>query len=119
MKTAVVPAVVNPIIGLDLDANTRCRHYHGATDVIAIKMQCCGTYYACIDCHRALAGHAASVWPQSEWDTKAVLCGVCQTELSIHEYLSSGNCCPRCEAAFNPGCRSHYHLYFETATASK
>ncbi len=115
METTVGTA----IHGLDLDAHTRCRHYYGATDVIAIKMHCCGKYYACIDCHRALADHPASVWPASEWETKAVLCGVCRTELSIREYLNSGNRCPHCKAAFNPGCRKHYHLYLETAAASK
>jgi uncharacterized CHY-type Zn-finger protein len=114
METAA-PAVVPNVHGLDLDASTRCRHYHGAADVIAIKMRCCGIYYACIDCHQALAGHAATVWPLTGWDTKAVLCGVCRTELSIHAYLSSGNRCPHCEAAFNPGCRNHYHLYFESS----
>lgn len=100
--------------GLDLDANTRCRHYHSEKDVIAIKMRCCEAYYACIDCHASLAGHAAAVWPQSECQTPAVLCGVCKTELSIDEYLNANNRCPRCQAAFNPGCRNHYHLYFES-----
>jgi len=105
--------------GLDLDANTRCRHYRSERDIIAIKMPCCGAYYACIDCHASLAGHPATVWPQSEWQTPAVLCGVCQTELSILEYLGSDNRCPHCHAAFNPGCRNHCHLYFEVAAPSK
>jgi uncharacterized CHY-type Zn-finger protein len=106
---SAVPAVC----GIDLDPNTRCLHYHGPTDVIAIKMQCCQTYYACIDCHATLAGHPAKVWPHTKWDSKAVLCGVCRNELTIQEYLDSNNRCPNCAAAFNPGCRNHYHLYFE------
>jgi len=99
--------------GVDLDPNTRCLHYRSAADVIAVKMRCCETYYACIDCHRSLAGHAAKVWPLIEWHCKAVLCGVCRTEMSVIEYLESGNRCPGCAAPFNPGCRNHYHLYFE------
>jgi uncharacterized CHY-type Zn-finger protein len=104
-----------PIVkGIDLDGSTRCRHYRSALDVIAIKMKCCGTYYACIDCHSELARHAASVWPRQEWNQKAVLCGVCGAEMSVTEYLDSTNICPECRAAFNPGCRNHYYLYFET-----
>ena len=105
--------------GVDLDPNTRCRHYHGPTDVVAIKMRCCETYFACIECHAALAGHPAEVWPRGRWQEKAVLCGVCGTELSVLEYLDSGNRCPHCAAHFNPGCRNHYHLYFEMPAVSK
>lgn len=99
--------------GVDVDAQTRCAHYHSAPDVIAIRMACCGRYYACKDCHEELAGHAIAVWPRAQWDEKAVLCGVCGSELTIYEYLQSGYACPHCNAAFNPGCRNHYHFYFE------
>jgi uncharacterized CHY-type Zn-finger protein len=98
--------------GIDLDNETRCAHYKTAVDIIAIKMRCCGVYYACKDCHEALAGHQSELWPQSEWNQPAVLCGVCQHELTITEYMASGNRCPNCGAAFNPGCRNHYHFYF-------
>ena len=40
-----------------MDAETRCVHYRSALDIIAIKMACCGVYYACKDCHAALADH--------------------------------------------------------------
>ena len=63
--------------------------------------------------HDALADHPAKVWPAAEWDQPAVLCGVCGGELSVREYMGCGNRCPACGAAFNPGCRLHYHLYFE------
>ncbi|HEX2592814.1 MAG TPA: CHY zinc finger protein [Rhizomicrobium sp.] len=99
--------------GVDVDAQTRCAHWHSPVDVIAIKMKCCGVYYACKDCHDALAGHPVSVWPQREWDQPAVMCGVCGTELSVRDYLGCGNVCPACGAGFNPGCRTHYHFYFE------
>lgn len=99
--------------GVDLDPQTRCRHYHGKLDVVAIKMKCCGVYYACKDCHAALANHNIEVWPRPQWEEKAILCGVCGTELTIHEYLESGDHCPACHADFNPGCRNHHHFYFE------
>ena len=98
--------------GLELDPQTRCAHWRSALDVVAIKMRCCGVYYACKDCHEALADHPIRVWPRAEWDEPAVLCGVCGTELSISQYLACENRCPNCGAAFNPGCRTHYHFYF-------
>jgi len=100
--------------GVDVDAETRCRHYNKPVDIIAIKMKCCGVYYACKDCHDALAGHAIEVWPHDEWNENAVLCGACSSELSIAQYLACNNFCPACETAFNPGCRNHYRFYFET-----
>jgi len=105
---------MRPIVrGIDLDSETRCAHWHSPLDVIAIKMKCCGVYYACRDCHDALAGHAAEVWPETEWGQPAVLCGVCGHEMSARDYLDCQNRCPHCGAGFNPGCRHHYHLYFE------
>jgi uncharacterized CHY-type Zn-finger protein len=102
------------VCGIDLDCQTRCAHYNSTLDIIAIKMKCCGLYYACKDCHDALANHAIEVWPRDEWDKPAVLCGACGTELSIRQYLECSNECPACQARFNPGCRSHYHFYFQT-----
>jgi len=99
--------------GLDLDPETRCAHWRSALDIIAIKMRCCGGYYACRDCHDALADHPATVWPRAEWNESAVLCGACGTEISIEAYLACDNRCPTCAAAFNPGCKLHRHLYFE------
>jgi uncharacterized CHY-type Zn-finger protein len=101
--------------GVGLDPQTRCVHYNTALDVVAIRMKCCGQYYACKDCHDALADHAIEVWPRGEWDGQAVLCGVCGTEMSIRQYLDCENACPACGAPFNPGCRGHYHFYFEAA----
>lgn len=101
------------VFGVELDAETRCAHYKSPRDVIAIRMKCCGEYYACRECHDALARHPAEVWPQAEWDQAGALCGVCGSELTIRQYLDCGNTCPHCGAGFNPGCRNHYHLYFE------
>ncbi len=104
---------VREVRGLELDSQTRCRHYNGPTDIVAIKMRCCGVFYACKDCHAALAGHPIEVWPKIEWNQKAILCGACRAELTIQQYLESGFECTVCHAPFNPGCRNHYQVYFE------
>jgi uncharacterized CHY-type Zn-finger protein len=98
--------------GVRLDPQTRCAHYHGPLDIIAIKMSCCGTYYACRDCHDELADHETEVWPKTRWDQAAILCGACGAELSVHTYLACENRCTACRAPFNPGCKTHHHLYF-------
>lgn len=98
--------------GLGLDAQSRCAHWHGPTDVVAIRMACCGVYYACIDCHTALADHPAQPWPATSGDARAVLCGACGHEMSIAAYLSSGSQCPACAHPFNPGCQRHWPHYF-------
>jgi uncharacterized CHY-type Zn-finger protein len=100
------------VFGVDLDRQTRCAHWRGELDVIAIKLRCCGRFYACRDCHDALEGHPAEVWPVNERDERAILCGVCGETLSIRRYLDCENRCPACGAGFNPGCRLHHHLYF-------
>ncbi|MGA2252082.1 CHY zinc finger protein [Terracidiphilus sp.] len=111
--TGLRPEELFEVRGVELDAQTRCAHYRSELDVIAIKMKCCGVYYACKDCHEALAGHAIEVWPRVEWSEAAVLCGACGCEMSIERYMASGYECPACGAAFNPGCRKHYQFYFE------
>jgi uncharacterized CHY-type Zn-finger protein len=114
-----MPSRLLDVRGVKLDAETRCEHYHGPTDIIAIKMKCCGVYYACKDCHEALAGHAIEVWPESEWEQKAILCGACGTELTVHQYMQCESRCPNCGEHFNPGCRNHYHFYFGTGQPAK
>jgi uncharacterized CHY-type Zn-finger protein len=99
--------------GVEVDAQTRCVHYRSAADIVAIKMKCCGVYYACKDCHVEMAGHDIVVWPRGERDAKAILCGACGKELTIREYLECEARCPACGAGFNPGCREHHHFYFE------
>ena len=101
------------VLGTDVDANTRCAHYHGPLDVIAIRFKCCGGWYPCYDCHTTAADHPAKVWPRDEFDEQAIFCGQCGTTLAIGDYLTSNSECPACGSGFNPGCRNHYHLYFE------
>jgi uncharacterized CHY-type Zn-finger protein len=99
--------------GVNVDSQNRCSHYNKPVDIIAIKMKCCGVYYACKDCHAALAGHAIQVWPRSEWDQKAILCGACGGELTIDRYLNCGHRCPTCQSDFNAACHSHHQYYFD------
>jgi len=99
--------------GRVIDEQTRCLHYHSPLDIIAIKFKCCNEYYSCYECHEEEAGHNCEVWKRNEFDTEAILCGVCGNEMAIHEYLTSNDHCPHCNSAFNLNCSKHYHLYFE------
>jgi uncharacterized CHY-type Zn-finger protein len=101
--------------GLQLDPQTRCAHWASPLDIIAIRMKCCGAYYACRDCHDALAAHPAQVWPLEDFGEPAVLCGACDHQLTVAEYLACESRCPRCGAGFNPGCHKHRRLYFAEA----
>lgn len=101
--------------GVGVNGRTQCAHYHSERDIIAIRFKCCNTFYACIACHNETVSHAPQVWSKADFNTPAILCGNCQTVLTITDYLASYNTCPHCAAAFNPGCANHYHLYFETA----
>ena len=101
-----------PVYGLDIDPQSRCAHWRGPLDVVALRLPCCGRWYGCRECHDACEGHEAQVWPAGERDAAAALCGVCGHEMGVAEYLACDDRCPRCSAAFNPGCRKHRHLYF-------
>lgn len=101
------------IFGVNVDAQTRCEHYHSALDIIAIKFKCCREWYSCFDCHKALTNHESQVWPATENDAFAIICGGCGYQLSIREYFDCDSICPKCARHFNPGCANHYHLYFE------
>ncbi|HEV3243329.1 MAG TPA: CHY zinc finger protein [Chthoniobacterales bacterium] len=101
------------VMGVDVDPQTRCAHYHNERDIIAIKFKCCGKWFSCHQCHATLAGHTAEVWLKEEFGERSVLCGNCGEQLSIREYLQCESVCPHCEHQFNPGCARHHHLYFE------
>jgi uncharacterized CHY-type Zn-finger protein len=107
-----MPLLRPQVRGIDLDPYTRCAHYRTDLDILAIKTKCCGIYYACKECHEALAGHPIEVWPKSEWTQRAVLCGACGFEMTIEQYIASGYSCSDCGSLFNPGCRKHYQFYF-------
>ncbi len=94
------------------DPQTRCKHYHGELDIVAIKFKCCNTYYGCYYCHEEAVDHPAIVWGAEEAGAVAILCGACRSELTIEEYLNSDAVCPTCTTGFNPRCSNHYHFYF-------
>ena len=100
------------VYGETIDDQTRCVHYGTPRDVIAIKFKCCRRYYSCHLCHEHAETHDAAQWTVAERQQKAVLCGVCSTELTIESYLAVESC-PSCHAPFNEGCRLHSRLYFE------
>ena len=102
-----------PLRGIEVDGETRCRHWNSEVDVIALKFACCETYYPCFECHAETTGHEPRRWPEDRFDEPAVLCGVCGTTLSVEAYLDCEESCPACESSFNPGCRNHHHRYFE------
>jgi uncharacterized CHY-type Zn-finger protein len=109
MKHELAPVVKGKLV----DEYTRCVHYHTPFDIIAIKFKCCNEYYPCFECHEEVAGHKSEVWKKNEFDKRAILCGICNSEMTVQEYLASDSRCPRCNSAFNPNCSKHYHLYFE------
>jgi uncharacterized CHY-type Zn-finger protein len=101
------------ILGVGVDEQGRCEHWHSERDVVALQFPCCGRFYACRECHDALADHPAAVWPVAEFETQAILCGACGETLTIARYLAlDPYACPGCGHEFNPGCRTHRHLYF-------
>jgi len=100
--------------GVDVGPRSECAHYRSDLDIVAIRFKCCDTFYSCIRCHVAVAGHPVIPWPATEFDERAVLCGACGYVLTISEYLECGSRCPSCGAGFNPGCANHHPLYFET-----
>lgn len=102
-----------PLRGVDVDPETRCVHWNAPVDVLALRFGCCETYYPCAACHDAAADHGAEPWPRERFDDPAVLCGRCGERLTAREYLACDDACPRCDAAFNPGCRAHRDAYFE------
>lgn len=102
-----------PLCGVAVDSATRCRHWHEEVDVIALRFACCETYYPCISCHHETADHEPERWPGDRFGEPAVLCGVCRTTLTAEVYFDCADTCPACGVSFNPGCRTHRHLYFE------
>ncbi|MFJ7666452.1 CHY zinc finger protein [Lysinibacillus sp. NPDC097195] len=103
------------IFGAIIDNETRCVHYHTEKDIIAIKFACCERYYPCYKCHEEHAKHAIKRWQPSQFQIKAILCGHCKEELTIHTYMQSPSC-PKCHAVFNDRCKNHYPIYFELQT---
>lgn len=105
------------VLGRVVDAETRCAHYHGPLDVVALQFKCCEEFYPCFACHEETAGHPTERWNTADGNRHAVLCGVCRTAMRIDDYLRA-EACPSCSAPFNPGCRLHRHHYFDLTETS-
>jgi uncharacterized CHY-type Zn-finger protein len=101
------------VLGPTVDKQTRCIHYRTPLDVIAIQFACCLEFYPCHLCHAETADHQTTQWPVDSREARAVLCGVCGHQLTIANYLCT-DACPACTAPFNPGCKLHTDLYFQT-----
>lgn len=95
-------------------SETGCRHYYSEKDIVSIKMKCCGNFYPCIYCHDEAEAHPAQPWEANEGNIRAIKCMKCRSLLTISEYLHCNNTCPCCGSLFNPGCRNHYHYYFNS-----
>ena len=100
------------VYGDTVDNETCCKHYHAPVDIIAIKFKCCDKYYPCYKCHEEHEQHQVKRWSEDEFNTEAVLCGVCKRHLTINEYMMTETC-PYCDSHFNTRCMFHYHHYFE------
>lgn len=97
-----------------VDTQTRCRHYHSALDIIAIKFKCCGIYFPCYKCHQELESHDIIRWNNLDLKAeKVILCGSCSSILYYKEYSANDNKCSYCSSDFNPNCSLHYGLYFD------
>ncbi|PQJ34664.1 hypothetical protein BSZ35_08680 [Salinibacter sp. 10B] len=101
-----------PLRGVRIDPETRCTHYDGPRDRIALRFACCGIYFPCFQCHQATAPHSPRRWPSARRHEAAVLCGACRHTMSAQAYLQCNHTCPHCGAAFNPGCAAHHNRYF-------
>lgn len=101
------------IIGLAIDLEGRCKHYHEKNDTVSIKFKCCNKFYPCYKCHEENVNHHTQLWGKEEFHVKAILCGICKQELTIDFYLHNDRC-NNCNAAFNLNCSRHYNKYFNT-----
>jgi len=101
-----------PLRGVAVGPETRCAHYDGPRDVIAIRFACCEVYYPCFRCHAETTDHAPTRWPHGRRHESVVLCGVCSCSMSAAVYLRADHTCPHCGADFNSGCVAHHDRYF-------
>ena len=99
------------IYGKLVDKESRCEHWHGPLDVIALRFKCCNRYYACYECHQELVPHVTERYNINDETVPLVICGVCKLEMSFAAYGDSLQC-PNCRSQFNPGCKLHYDMYF-------
>lgn len=113
LTTPSVPFILvgqTPVFGLPIDAHTRCVHWAGPVDVVALSHPCCRRFYPCAECHDAVADHERRTWP-AEGGDKVALCGGCGALMTATEYMQAKEC-GSCGHGFNPRCARHRDRYF-------
>ncbi|MDR0837726.1 MAG: hypothetical protein LBM94_05950 [Propionibacteriaceae bacterium] len=98
-----------PILGVDVDAQGRCFHWHSDVDVIANYCCVCDAFWACSKCHEELADHDFGRTPEDD-PAPNVMCGACGARFSYVTYWASSEC-GTCGHAFNERCHLHKDLY--------
>ncbi|KAH3900132.1 Hot13p SCDLUD_003100 [Saccharomycodes ludwigii] len=102
------------ISGKLVDEKSRCIHWHGDLDIIALKFKCCpNTYYSCYTCHQELCNHKVEKYNRLDNKVNLIICGNCRKEFTFQEYVTSDYKCLNCKQKFNPGCKLHYDMYFK------
>lgn len=105
-----MPERVTTILGVDVDSEGRCVHYHQLVDVVANRCATCDEYWACHACHEALADHEFGRIAPGQ---PAVMCGACGIVMDQLGYQSQHSC-PGCGHPFNPRCALHADRYFRS-----
>lgn len=100
------------IEGIAVDEQGRCAHYNAPVDIVCYKFPHSNTYYPCNLCYEEINHKSPAEKYPIHSEVPAVLCGVCQTEIPINQYVNVTQC-PNCTYPFNPGCKNHFHYYFE------
>ena len=85
-----------------MDFLNRCEHCTSHLNLLALCYRCCGQYYACVRCHDVLAGHEIVIRDKADYETQAVLYGVCRAEFGLEDDLAGDDRCPSCKTQFNP-----------------
>lgn len=112
MRIALI-STPHQLRGLPIDNASRCVHYAGPLDVIALHLVCCDAWFPCHTCHESTTDHPAIPRPVNRFDEPAARCGICKHTMTVPEYRGTV-ACPGCGAGFNAGCIAHASLYFAT-----
>lgn len=110
------PPMNQLVRGFPIDNETRCIHWKGPNDIIALKFKCCPTvFFPCYTCHNVATTHKIEKFDLNiDYNVKCILCGHCKSQLTFKQYTTFQNDlqCPMCKHKFNQSCKLHYNLYF-------
>lgn len=99
------------IKGINVDYQGRCQHWHSAVDIVANLCAKCKCFYACYECHDVMNLHKFEPMSINN-EERAVMCGVCNYQMTVWSYQHSNYQCPNCHHAFNQRCSLHNNTYF-------